>query len=302
MSTFPNSARIGTSSPISKLLIAYDGSTCSDAALQDLKRAGLPEQLEAVVMSVAPLVFVPGDEELTDDDVVSPGAAAMVSPLQQEAEAALKRAHSIAKQGADRVKRNFPGWTVTSRVEGEAPAWAVIKTAASLHTDLVVTGAHRHSSLGGRLIMGSVSQRVLYEADCPVRLARCSNQPREGPVRIVIRADGSAESEAAAAAVASRAWPAGSEVRVVRTEDTHELGEQHEKLRASGLRITEVIKHGEPAHVLIQEAEEWGADSIFVGTRNLHGLRHLLQGSIASAVAAQAQCSVEVVRPVRNAA
>ena len=64
---------------ISKLLIAYDGSTCSDAALEDLKRAGLPEQLEAVVMTVAALIFLPPDEQLTDDEVVSPGAATMVS-------------------------------------------------------------------------------------------------------------------------------------------------------------------------------------------------------------------------------
>ena len=96
------------------------------------------------------------------------------------------------------------------RAEGESPAWAVIKTAASLHTDLIVAGAHRHSSLGGRIIMGSVSQRVLYEADCTVRLARCSNQQREGPVRIVVGFDGATESDAAVDAVASRAWPVGT--------------------------------------------------------------------------------------------
>ena len=287
---------------ISKLLIAYDGSACSDAALKDLRRAGLPEQLEATVRSVAPLVFLPHDTQLADDDVVSPGAAAMVSALHQEAQAALRQAHTIAEQGADGVKRNFPGWTVTCREEGDSPAWAVIKTAGSLHADLIVVGGHRHSSLGGRLIMGSVSQRVLYEAHCPVRLARCSSEQREGPVRIVIGCDGSAESEGAVEAVASRAWPAGSEVRVVTAGDAPALGEEREKLRASGLRIAKVIRHGEPAHVLIHEAEEWDADSIFVGTRNLHGLRHLLQGSVASTVAAQAQCSVEVVRPARKAA
>ena len=286
---------------ISNLLIAYDGSTCSDAALDDLKRAGLPSHLEAIVISVAALVFLPEDP-LTDDDVISPGAAAMVAPLQKHAEEALQHAHAIAEQGAKRVKRNFPGWTVSSRADGDAPAWAVIKTAASLHTDLIVAGAHRHSSLGGRLIMGSVSQRVLYEADCPVRLARCSSQQHDGPVRIVVGFDGSTESAAALDAVALRAWPAESEVRIVTAGDAVALGERKEKLRSAGLIASETIKHGDPAHVLIHEAEEWGADSIFVGTRNLHGLRHLLRGSVASAVAAGAQCSVEVVRPVRNAA
>jgi nucleotide-binding universal stress UspA family protein len=287
---------------ISKILIAYDGSTCSDAALEDLKRAGLPEHLEAVVMSVAALVFLSPDDRLPDDEVVSPAAAAMVSSLQQEAEAALKHAQAIAEQGAARVKQDFPGWAVICRAEGDSPAWGVIKTATRLQSDLIVAGAHRHSSLGGRLIMGSVSQRVLYEADCPVRLARCSHRHREGPIRIIVGFDGSAESDVAVDAVALRVWPAETEVRVAIVSDAMTLGEQLEKLRTTGLRTSEVIKHGDPAHVLLHEAEEWDADSIFVGTRDLHGLRHLLQGSVASAVAAKAQCSVEVVRHARTAA
>jgi nucleotide-binding universal stress UspA family protein len=92
-------------------------------------------------------------------------------------------------------------------------------------------------------------------------------------------------------------WPAGTEARVVTAGDHRNLGAQQEKLRASGLMVSEVTRDGDAAHVLIHEAEEWSAGSIFVGTRNLHGLRHLLQGSVASAVAARAQCSVEVVRP-----
>ncbi|HEU4796059.1 MAG TPA: universal stress protein [Pyrinomonadaceae bacterium] len=283
---------------ISKLLIAYDGSTCSDAALEDMKRAGLPEELEAVILTAAP-VFLP-EEEMTEDEIVSAGAMAMVSQLQQESLDALNQAHAIAEQGANRVKANFPGWKVSVRAEADSPAWAVIKTATKLQTDLIVEGGHRHSSAGGRLIMGSVSQRVLYDADCSVRLARCTNHPHDGPVRIVVGFDGSAESRAAVGTVATRRWPAGSEVHVVNAGGLVPLDEQRDKLHAAGLIASEVIKHGDPAHILIHEAEDWNADSIFVGTRNLHGLKHLLQGSVASAVAAHAQCSVEVVRHVRN--
>jgi nucleotide-binding universal stress UspA family protein len=283
---------------ISRLLIAYDGSNCSDAALADLKRAGLPKQLEAIVLSVAAHVFVPPDDQLTADEVVSPGATVMVAGLQQQARESLRQAQAIAEQGANLVKRDFPNWTVSCRAEGDSPAWSVIKTATSLHTDLILVGAHHHSSVGGRLIMGSVSQRVLYEANCAVRLARCTSQPREGPIRIVIGFDGSTESAAAVDAVAARAWPTGSEVRVVTAGHEVAFAEQQEKLRAAGLVDSEVIRQGDPAHVLIHEAEEWAADAIFVGTRNLHGLQHLLRGSVASAVAAEAQCSVEVVRQV----
>ena len=38
---------------ISKLLIGYDGSECSDGAIVELARAGLPQQGEAVVAAVA---------------------------------------------------------------------------------------------------------------------------------------------------------------------------------------------------------------------------------------------------------
>ncbi len=286
---------------ISKLLIAYDGSTCSDAALDDLKRAGLPKQLEAVVMTVA-MVFLPPDEQIPDDEVVSPAAAAMVSTLQQEARDALKYAGAIAERGANRIKQEFPDWNVSFRAEGDSPAWAVIKTAARLQHDLIVVGAHRHSSVGGRLILSSVSQRVLYQADCPVRLARCTNGQHNGPARIVVGFDGSNEASLAVDAVASRAWPAGSEIRLVTAGEAASLGERKTKLRAAGLTTSETVKHGDPASVIINEAEQWGADSIFVGTKNLHGLQHLLRGSVASAVAAHAQCSVEVVRHARLAA
>ena len=42
-----------------KLLIAYDGSRCSDAALDDLTHAGLPGKGEAMVISVAEVWLPP---------------------------------------------------------------------------------------------------------------------------------------------------------------------------------------------------------------------------------------------------
>jgi nucleotide-binding universal stress UspA family protein len=289
---------------ISKILIAYDGSTCSDAALHDLKRAGLPPAIEAVVVTVAYVFLPPQEGEVPDDELLSPGLAAMVRPSQARAEAAVKQALTVAEQAADRVKADFPGWSVRAEAHGDSPAWALIKLAAHLEVDLVVIGSHGHSSAGGRLILGSVSQRVLYESPCSVRVAHCSDERREGPVRIVVGFHG-AQDEAALDAVAARAWPEGSEARVITVRDalkpeTH--GVATERLRAAGLTTSEVSRDGDPAHVLIMEAEEWGADSIFVGTRDVHGFRHLLHGSVSLAVAGRAQCSVEVVRATRTAA
>ena len=115
-----------------------------------------------------------------------------------------------------RVTAHFPGWNVSTEVRCDTPAWAILEMAERDKADLIVLGSHGHSSVGGRLILGSVSQRVLYNARCSVRVARCAEEKREGPVRIVVGFNGSQDSEVAVDAVASRAWPEGSEARLVR--------------------------------------------------------------------------------------
>lgn len=59
---------------ISQLLIAYDGSPCADAALDDLQRAGLPPTLEAVVVTVAYVFLPPTEGEMLPDELVPPGS------------------------------------------------------------------------------------------------------------------------------------------------------------------------------------------------------------------------------------
>ena len=111
--------------------------------------------------------------------------------------------------------------------------------------------------------------------------------------------NGSQDSEVAVDAVASREWPEGSEARLITVHpllSSEARDVAAEKLRKAGLTTSEISKEGEPAHGLMREAEEWRADAIFAGTRDLHGFQHFLRGSVSSAVAAHARCSVEVVR------
>ena len=42
-----------------EILIGYDGSDCAEAALDDLKRAGLPPNAEACILSVAEVWLPP---------------------------------------------------------------------------------------------------------------------------------------------------------------------------------------------------------------------------------------------------
>ena len=280
---------------ISRLLIAYDGSKCSDAMLKDLRRAGLPAVLEAVVATIA-FVFIPPAEEPADNDIISGPAAEMVRPSQLRARKAIESALTVAEQAAVRIKEDFNGWSVRAESEGGVPAWELVQMARQLNVDLIAIGSHGHSTAGGRLILGSVSQRLLYDAPCPVRVARCIERRGDGPIRIVVGFNGSADSEAALNAVTSRSWPPGTEARAICVGHASGIGVAEKSLRDAGLIADEVRRDGDPATVLIEEAENWAANSIFVGTRNVHGFQHLWHGSVSAAVAARAHCSVEVVR------
>jgi nucleotide-binding universal stress UspA family protein len=68
------------------------------------------------------------------------------------------------------------------------------------------------------------------------------------------------------------------------------------KLQAAGLATEVVMKEEEPKRLLLDEAEGWDADCIFVGARGMGRLERFLIGSVSSAIAARAHCSVEVVR------
>ena len=307
-----------------KILIGYDGSECAEAALQDLRHAGLPVEADVLVMSVAD-VFIP--PAIKKEDAFPQDVPAAVSRAHEHAAKAVEQAHDLAQKAKTQLARLFPRWEIRAEACGDSPVWALVRRAYKWKPDLIVVGAHGHSILGGRLILGSVSLRVLYEVGTSVRVARGRVGIDERPVRIVVGIDGSTNSQAAVKAVADRTWPKGSEVRLVAALDTvlclgaaseeeskttkwfevsnandlnslrqafEQLGD---KLRSVGLTVSVELKKGDPKQLLIEEAESWQADSIFVGAKGVRGIERLLLGSVSATVAARAHCSVEVVRP-----
>ena len=307
-----------------KILVAYDGSDCADAALEDLKRAGLGVGAEVLVMSVAD-VFVPPpivDEVDNASPVYVPES---IKRAHDRARNKLDQAETLARKASKQIRLSFPNWHVRYHAEADSPAWALIRTADQWKPDLIVMGAHGHAVFGGRLILGSISQRVLYEAGCSVRIARRSRITGDKPVRMLIAVDNSPDSSAAVDAVCRRTWPKGSEVGLIAVLDTVlaitpnpaepsvvkwiEVADEEnwdqvrqifepsaEKLRAAGLHAEVLIRRGHPADQILHEAHTWGADCIFVGAKGTRGIDRLLLGSVSSAVSARASCSVEVVR------
>jgi nucleotide-binding universal stress UspA family protein len=284
-----------------KILIAYDGSSCADSALEDMRRAGLPRLAEAVVLSISEL-WMPVVESVGAGEVRIVGALPV----------SLEKAESLAQTACERVQSYFPDWTVKAEARMGAPATVVIEKADEWRPDLIVVGSHGRSALG-RFMLGSVSQKVVTETHCSVRVARGGASDAEAPVRLLIGGDGSPDAEAAITAAATRVWPANSKARVVIALDNvvsevidHIEGGRawiHEtieaagaRLRAAGLTVSSQIRKGDPKSILPAEAESWGADCIFVGARGLNRFERFRLGSVSTATAARAHCSVEVVR------
>jgi nucleotide-binding universal stress UspA family protein len=311
-----------------KILVAYDGSECADAALEDLKRAGLAAEVEVLVMSLAD-VFVPPPINEEVDNTFPMYVPDGIRRAHERAQHKLEQAEGLAKRATEEIKSVFPKWHVRYEAQADSPAWALIRTADQWKPDLIVMGARGHSVFGGRLILGSISQRVLYEARCSIRIARGPHKTADKPVRLLIGMDNSSDSWAAVDAVCNRAWTKGTEVGLLAVVDTVmaivpnpsepsatkwiEVGDEKnwfrvrevfepaaQKLRTAGLHAEVLIRRGNPADQILEEADTWGADCIFVGAKGTRGIDRLLLGSVSSAVSARAHCSVEVVRPRDN--
>ena len=145
-------------------------------------------------------------------------------------------------------------------------------------------------------------------------------------MKILLAVDGSPHSEAAIVDVARGSWPDGTAIEIlsvipararlavgpafvmaaVYVDEIEERRRHHTMLvnaardriegEAWGVQVTTKILEGNPRDVILDEAREWGADLIIVGAGGYGIGRHMILGSVAGAVVANAPCSVQVVR------
>jgi nucleotide-binding universal stress UspA family protein len=311
-----------------KVLIAYDGSAHADAALADLRRAGLPREAEALIVTVsAGLVSTTSPvAEFAGAAPTSRRVLSAVAVAEEQAARLLVEARGFAEQARRRVRSYFPGWEVRAEVLEGSPSWELLRKAEEWQPDLVVVGSQGRSALG-RFFLGSVSKELATESRSSVRVVRrTAAKSVDEPPRIMIGVDGSPGAERAVRSVGGRVWPEGTEVRVVAVDDgvspakiahllptaaqlirssneeaavkAQQMAEwAAEELSAIGLSVSVALVKGEPRRILIEEALKWGADCIFVGS---HGLDHPDEetglGGVSTGLVTKAHCPVEVVR------
>jgi nucleotide-binding universal stress UspA family protein len=149
-------------------------------------------------------------------------------------------------------------------------------------------------------------------------------------MKILLAIDGSEVSEVAIRTVNERPWPQGSVVRVLHVVEPQlppgaapwigsvsampsALGNQDVQQRmlehgrelvrrvadllgARGLKTELETVLADPREGILDQARDWEADLIVLGSRGNTGMRRWVLGSVAESVVRHAPCSVEVAR------
>jgi nucleotide-binding universal stress UspA family protein len=143
-------------------------------------------------------------------------------------------------------------------------------------------------------------------------------------MRILLAIDESEYSDRATEITLARPWPKGSTVRVLcvaqvyipipspygmqNYEDVTEMLLKRAQavvdraaalLAGIGASIETCVREGDPRTEIVEEAKDWSADLIVVGSRGRTGMQRWLVGSVAEHVVRHAPCSVEVVRSAK---
>lgn len=289
-----------------KILVGYDGSPASDAAL------GWVRQLQEVgpcETNVLQLDWPP-------DEAQRLGYHGPM-PLTKNPELIQ---NFLERDLAEHVALHLPPENVTVTV---APGWGhpgghLLEMVDREKADLIVVGTH-HRYGWSRLRFGSVSRNVLHHAPISVAVVPPSG---EGPCpvmprleRVLVATDFSELGNSAVSYGGAIVRPGGT-LRILHVMEPASAKEKNQprpgaanpklRMRLRSLvppeahhrfRIEpEIVESGEPAVAIRQAAERFNADVICLGSHGRSGLAKTLLGSVAQAVMASSARPVLVVR------
>jgi nucleotide-binding universal stress UspA family protein len=289
-----------------KILIAVDGSSSSDAVIQEAATRPWPAGVEFAAVTVIDPFFFP-----------------KASLLLEEAKKSTQE--SLKEQARPIMDR---GWPVNAVVILDNPRHALPRAASEWKADLILLGSHGRGAVG-RLLLGSTAQAVLRHAGCSVEIVRSGEvkktEGRGEGMLVLIPTDGSEYAEEALRSVVERPWPKESEFKVVATPEYPVLVGEYpyfapdqlteltrssrahaakaaksatELLAKARLKVSSEVTEPKdtPAHCILSAAKQWRADLIVMGSHGRRGFDRLILGSVSETVALHATCSVEVIR------
>jgi nucleotide-binding universal stress UspA family protein len=140
------------------ILVATDGSRHSAAAASEAVGLAKRNKSQLTVLAIVPAeIAAPTDLDFTID---------MREKLVEEE---MRHAEQNAKAVKEAAEKD--GVAVKAFVMTGKPAETIIQTAADRNADLIVVGSHGRTGLE-RLMLGSVTERVIVLASCPVLVVK----------------------------------------------------------------------------------------------------------------------------------
>ncbi|MGO9973410.1 MAG: universal stress protein [Solirubrobacteraceae bacterium] len=232
------------------------------------------------------------------------------------------------QQAVSSLSANPSLHSVTSRLEpSRSRARGLHDAAVAEHADLMVVGSSHRGPLG-RVLLGSVAERLLAAAPCAIAVAPRGHALRESrPINVVAAAyDGSEEATTALHTAHAIARRTGAVLRVVtviepltqaqghlvplpgvegiamieraqalqRQENTGRaaLEEAVDGLGGGTAVMPQLLFGGDPADAILDCAREEEADLLVLGSRAYGPVRRVLMGTVSGAVVRHAPCSV----------
>jgi nucleotide-binding universal stress UspA family protein len=230
-----------------------------------------------------------------------------------------------AEQALQRVKLPAAASraTVSRYVLAGSPAREVTDHAKRHGGDLIVIGTHGHGAVA-RFFLGSVADKVLHEANCPVMVTKLPKgnvkhpRSRSKPFRrILFPTDFSEPATRAMRRAVALTQDFDAELFVLHVVDDslvttrveaernvilkdlrrHALDEMRGQLPEELMRHFDTIgavTRGDPGKQVAAYAETHDCDLIVIGSHGRTGLRRVLIGSVADKVVRRAKCNVLV--------
>ncbi len=291
-----------------KILLATDGSECSEVAAGFLSWLNLSSDDEITVLHV--LSWGPYHDNRESYYISLKYFKEKIAPQ------ILDSAIDILKPVEARIS--------TALVEG-FPDKAIIEAAVDSGVDLIVLGARGIKGLKS-LLIGSVTRSVAINSPKPVLVTKPPLREIPERMRILFATDGSDSAHATAALLASIPFPDDTEliimnvipsaisdiperfimeindkikedvakVRTIELERSSGIIEQAKPyLNKSFPKIEGLTKVGDPSIEILNAAGVFGADLIAVGCRGLKGIKRMM-GSVSRSILSHSQCPVLV--------
>ncbi len=186
-------------------------------------------------------------------------------------------------------------------LEGE-PWRVIVGEAGGLPADLLVIGTHGRGGFE-HLLLGSVAEKVLRRAPCPVLTVGRAASAGPGFRRILCALDLTGASQDTVGTALFLAHEHAERLTLLHVLEAGEAATARAGLAAAapqGVRplcpLEERVEVGKPWHVIVRVARELDADLIVMGFHSQGSTSRLLFGSTVNQVVRRAGCPVLVVR------